>query len=455
MTTKLIHQSQQDFFATDTSKGVDFRIRQLKKLLAVLKAHESELFEAIYKDFKKSSFDTYATELGLVYHEISLFIKKLKKWSKPKHVRSGLANFPAKSYIIPEPLGNTLVIGAWNYPYLLSLKPAIAAIGAGNTVILKPSEIPANTSACLAKIINTNFEATIFRVIEGGVPETTELLQLKFDKIFFTGSTPVGKIIYKAAAENLTPVTLELGGKSPCIVLKDAPLKVTAKRLVWGKFMNAGQTCVAPDYVLVDQEIEADFLKALKTEIEALYSSKKVTENFTQIINDKNYQRLVQLIPSEKVYCGGTCNAQERFIAPTVLSGCSFEDAIMQDEIFGPILPVIAFNDLDSVITQVKARPKPLSCYVYSNHKKDIKKLLKSLSFGGGAVNDSVMHLSNSHLPFGGVGQSGIGSYHGKYGFDTFTHYKSILHKATWLELNLKYAPYSLKKLKIVKWLMG
>lgn len=450
-----IYTKQQDFFNSNKTKNVNFRIEQLKKFKKILKENENLLYKAIYEDFRKSEFETYASELSLLYHEINNFIKNIKKWSKRKKVSAGFINFPAKSYIISEPLGTTLVIGAWNYPYQLSLIPAITSLAAGNTVILKPSELPSKTSEIMAKIINDNFPDNYFCVIEGGVKETTEILEYRFDKIFFTGSIPVGRIIYQAAAKHLTPVTLELGGKSPTFVLADTDIKTTAKRIIWAKFLNAGQTCVAPDYVLVDKSIEEKFLVALKSEIEKYPTdSKYQDENYLKIINTKNFDRLNKLINSDKIYFGGNTDRNERFISPTILRNISFKDEVMKDEIFGPILPVLSFTDLNKTIKMVKERPKPLACYIYSKNRKTIDKLLKEISFGGGAVNDSVMHLLSSKLPFGGVGLSGMGSYHGKSGFDTFSHKKSILDKPFWLEPNLKYTPYSKKKMKLIKWLL-
>ena len=327
------------------------------------------------------------------------------------------------------------MIGAWNYPYQISLIPALTALAAGNTVILKPSELPANTSKIMAKIINDNFPSEFFCVIEGGVKETTDLLEHRFDKIFFTGSVPVGKIIYQAAAKHLTPVTLELGGKSPTFVFGDVDIKMTVKRIVWAKFLNAGQTCIAPDYILVEKAIEKSFLEEMNREIEEHYKNNEdIDDNYTRIINTNNYDRLSKLIDPDKIYCGGNTNKDNRFISPTILQNISFDDEIMKDEIFGPILPVISFSNLDETIKMVKDRPKLLSCYIYKKKKKTIDKLLKEISFGGGAINDSLMHITNDNLPFGGVGHSGIGSYHGKYGFNAFSHYKSILEKPFWLE---------------------
>ncbi len=455
MIAKEIHSEQQTLFASNTTKDIAFRIEQLKKLKYVLKSNEKLLYQAIYNDFGKSEFETYASELAIVYHELNLSIKYLRKWSRPKKVPTGLANFPAKSYIITEPLGNTLIIGAWNYPIQLSLIPVISSLAAGNTVILKPGELSAHTSNVLEQIINNNFSNAYFAVVEGAAEETTDLLKLQFDKIFFTGSTKVGRIIYQAAARQLCPVTLELGGKSPTFVLADCDIKVSAQRIVWAKFLNAGQTCVAPDYILVDKQIETDFLNALKQEILKYHESDtRLKNNYLRIINLNHYERLCSLIEAEKIYFGGLTDKQKRFIGPTVLTNVSFSDKIMQDEIFGPLLPVIGFDNLDAAIKAVKTQPKPLACYIYSRNKTIIKKLLHEVSFGGGAVNDSVMQLTNSNLPFGGVGLSGMGNYHGKAGFDCFSHHKSILHKPFWLEPKIKYPPYSALKMKIIRLLL-
>ena len=455
MEAKDIILKQQDFFNSNKTKDVDFRIQQLKKLKTLLKENEDQLYNAIYQDFGKSKYETYISELSLIYHELNKFIKNTKKWSKRRKVATNFANFPSKSYIIPEPFGTTFVIGAWNYPFQLSLIPAISSLAAGNTVILKPSELPAKTSAVMAKIVNENFPAEYFKVVEGGVKETTELLQNKFDKIFFTGSINVGKIVYQAAAKHLTPVILELGGKSPTFVMADCNIKVTVQRLVWAKFLNAGQTCVAPDYILVEKSIEEKFLIALKKEIEKYHKNESdIENNYLRIINANNFERLNSLIDRDKLYCGGKTNKENRFISPTVIQNVSFEDKIMEDEIFGPILPVIAFTDLDTMIKEVKKRSKPLACYIYSSNKKVINKLLSEISFGGGAINDSMMHLSNSELPFGGVGFSGMGNYHGEAGINAFSHYKSILHKSFWYESNIKYPPYSDFKIKLMKFLM-
>ncbi|TSE08929.1 aldehyde dehydrogenase [Aquimarina algiphila] len=449
-----IIDEQHRFFDTNTTKDIQFRINELKRLKNVLKKNEALLYSSIYKDFKKSKFETYVTELSIIYHEIDLALVNVRKWAKKKKASTGLTNLPGKSYIVPEPYGTVLVIGAWNYPYQLSLCPAIAAIAAGCTVILKPSELPSNTAAAMAQLINQNFDPSFFKVIEGGVQQTTELLQIRFDKIFFTGSLPVGKIVYQAAAKHLTPVTLELGGKSPAIITKDVNINMTAKRLVWAKYLNAGQTCIAPDYVLVDSSIHDSLLTAMKAEIEkAAYHVDH--HNYTQIINVKNFDRLKDLIDKEKIYVGGECNVEERVISPTIMKNVEFSDKIMKDEIFGPILPILSFKTIEEAIEKVKTLSKPLSCYVFTKNKTIKNKILNEISFGGGAVNDAVMHFTEQSLPFGGVGDSGIGNYHGKYGFETFSHYKSILQKPFWIELNLKYSPYSDKKLKWLKRIIG
>ncbi|WP_378185393.1 aldehyde dehydrogenase family protein [Aquimarina sp. W85] len=445
--------AQYTFFNTNATKDILFRKKALKRLKNVLKENEEILYEAIFKDFKKSKFETYVTELALVYSEIDVALKNLNNWSSKRRIRTSLANFPAKSYIIAEPLGVSLVIGAWNYPYQLSLAPAVAALAAGCTVILKPSEIAVHTSSTIAQLINKNFDANFFTVIEGGVSETTELLSHKFDKIFFTGSVAVGKIIYKAAAEHLTPVTLELGGKSPAIISKHVHLKNTAKRLVWAKFLNAGQTCIAPDYVLVQNSIKEKFVHAIIDEIKAAaYAIDH--DNYTQIIDVKNYIRLKQFISKETLYYGGKTDDDERIIYPTLLTNIEFNHPVMQEEIFGPILPIISYETMSEAIEMVKKLPKPLACYVFTRRKKEKEMVLNKLSFGGGSINDAIMHVTEQNLPFGGVGNSGMGNYHGKSGFDAFSHHKSILEKTFLFEPNLKYAPYSNLKLKLIKWLI-
>jgi aldehyde dehydrogenase (NAD+) len=448
-------EAQRKFFFENKTKEVAFRKNQLIKLKNVLKANENKLCEAIYKDMKKSGFETYATELGLVYNEIKIAIRSLDKWAKIKKVKTNLINFPGKSFIIPEPFGNCLIIGAKNYPYQLSLAPLVPAIAAGNTAIIKPSELTQNSSKALAEIINQNFKPEFIYTIEGGIETTTELLNNKFDKIFFTGSTRVGKIILEAAAKHLTPVVLELGGKSPAIVMPGADLKIAARRITLGKFLNAGQTCIAPDYLLIHKTIKEDFLKILCEEINRKYGNSAMnSEAYTSIIGHNSFVNLVGLIDKDKIYFGGKSDETELFISPTILNNVSFDDKIMENEIFGPILPVIEFSDFDEIILKIKQHSKPLSLYIFTKSKNDWEKVFQEISFGGGAINDTLMHIANPNLPFGGVGHSGIGNYHDEAGFRTFSHYKSVLKKSTLFDPGIKYPPYKTWKLKILKWLL-
>jgi len=452
----IILEKQSAFFASNQSKNTQFRIEQLKKLIRVLKANEQLLNEAVYKDFKKSAFETYETELAIIYSEIKIAIRKLSHWAKMKSVGSGLSNFPGKSYIISEPYGNVLVIGAWNYPYHLSILPAVSALAAGNTVIIKPSELSLNASQAMAKIINENFDEGILHVIEGGVEETTTLLKHSFDFIFYTGGEVVGKIIMKAASENLTPLALELGGKSPTIIEKDANIKMAAKRIVWGKFLNGGQTCVAPDYLLVDQSIKEKLIDEIRNQIKLIHGENPLfSEAFVRIINPRHFQRLISLLDKEKIVIGGNTCENELYIEPTVLDNVSFDDKVMQEEIFGPILPIITYENLDWAIAQIKSRPKPLALYLFSNTAKVQQKVLQEVSFGGGTINDVIMHLANDKLPFGGVGSSGMGNYHGKYGFTTFSHQKAIIKKTNWFEPWFKYPPYTKGKLELIRKILG
>lgn len=447
-----ILQSQKDFFDTNSTKDISFRIEQLKHLKTVLKNNEDRLFKAIYEDLGKSEFECILTELAPIESEINYSIKKIKKWTKKRKFRTDIPNLPAKSYVMPEPLGCTLVISAWNYPYHLSLLPVIAAITAGNTAILKPSEISPRTSALMAELINSEFPKEFLYVVEGGVKETTELINLKFDKIFYTGNGKVGKIIAIAAANNLCPITLELGGKSPVFIDASCDIKISAQRLVWAKFLNAGQTCIAPDYVIIDKTIEKEFLEELKNNIEKYYKSDSdISENYTRIINERHFDRIDNIIDRNKIFVGGKTNKDNLFISPTILHNIDWKDKIMQDEIFGPILPVITYENINDAIKEVKKKDKALSLYIFSKNKIIIDKILNEVSFGGGCINDAIMQLSNNKLPFGGVGGSGIGRYHGIHGFNEFSNLKSIVHKSFLFETSLKYFPYNKKKLSILK----
>jgi aldehyde dehydrogenase (NAD+) len=450
---KEIVERQRKFFNSHATKNLHFRRAQLKTLQQALEQNETLLHQAIYKDFKKSVFDNYSTEISLLYKDIKEARNNIFQWARRQNVSTGILNFPASSYIIPEPLGVCLVIGAWNYPYQLSFAPVIAAIAAGNTVVLKPSELPTHTAAAMAKIVKENFDPSFFTVVEGGVEETQELLKQKFDKIFFTGSTKVGKIVYKAAAEHLTPVTLELGGKSPAIVTESCSLKVSVKRIVWGKFLNAGQTCIAPDYILVHKSIEQQFLEQTKQEILNQHFAFE-NDNYLQIINNTNFERLTKMLDSKKIYFGGETNAETRYIQPTILQNVTMDDAVMQEEIFGPILPVITYETIEEAIALVNSLPKPLSCYLFTKSNYIKKKVLKEISFGGGAINETVMHITNSNLPFGGVGHSGMGNYHGEAGFKAFTHYKSVMDKPTWFDPSIRYYPHTPFRLKLMRWFL-
>jgi aldehyde dehydrogenase (NAD+) len=445
---------QRNYFNSNATKPVAFRLAQINKLKGILESNEGLIQEAIYQDIGKGIFETILTEFYFVNDELKTAIKDLEEWARPKPIDTDILNAPAKSYILPEPLGVSLVIAPWNYPYQLALSPVIAAIAAGCTIILKPSELTANCSRVLANLITENFDREYFAVVEGGVPETTELLAQKFDIIFFTGSVPVGKVVYEAAAKHLTPVVLELGGKSPAIIAADTNLDIAVRRLIWAKFVNAGQTCIAPDYICVHRSVEQQFLETVAREIENA-DYKVENGNYVNIINERNASRVAGLIDANKVYLGGTFDIEKRFIEPTVMSNVTWDDKVMQDEIFGPVLPVIAYDDLDDVIRRIKERPKPLALYVFSEDESIKEKVLNEVSFGGGCVNEAVMHIANGGLPFGGVGDSGTGNYHGEAGFRAFSHYKSILDKEVTPDPDLKYSPYTEEKLNMLKSLAG
>lgn len=453
MNVNQLLQNQRDFFKSQQPKNIDFRIEQLKRLKRSILENEQGLYEAMRSDFGKSEFDTFTTEISLVIKDIDYFVKNIKKLAKPRLEKTNITNLIGKSRIYPEPLGCVLVIGAWNYPFQLALSPLVAAVAAGNCVLLKPSEMTEKTTEKITKVIKEALLPTHCHVVTGGVEETTALLQLRFDKIFFTGSTNVGKIVYEAAAKHLTPVTLELGGKSPAIVSKHAKLEIAARRIVWGKFLNAGQTCIAPDYVLVDRDVKDDLMAHLKAYIEQ-FDYRKDVPQYTQIINNKNFKRLVALIDREKVVWGGEYEEQTRHITPTIVDNVTWEDTIMEEEIFGPILPIITYDDLEKTLALLLDKEKPLAAYLFSENSEEKDRFISTLSFGGGCINDVVMHVANQYLPFGGVGHSGMGRYHGKYGFAAFSHEKPILQKATWWEPMVKYPPYSESKLKWIKKLL-
>ena len=450
MTLSTILQSQKDYFYSEITLDIHFRIEQLKKLKKLLQQNESSLFAAIYQDFKKGEWDTFVTELAMIYQEIDFFVKNISTLSKPKRVATAITSWPGKTRIHKDPLGVVLVIGAWNYPFQLTLIPMISAMAAGNTCIIKPSELPYYSSKIIADLINQSFPNAYLYVAEGGAEKTQELLQLRFDFIFFTGSTRIGKIVYQEAAKQLIPVVLELGGKSPAIVSSSAQLEVAVKRIVWGKFINAGQTCIAPDFVWVHQSVEKEFTQLLIRRLKEIPYTESDT-HYTQIINSSHFDRLMALIDTEKVVYGGNSNRNKRYIEPTIMTSVSWEDAVMQDEIFGPILPILSFDSFSDVIQQLVQREKSLAAYLFTTSASEIQTFTKQLSFGGGCINDTLMHIANNKVPFGGVGRSGIGHYHGKFGFQTFSHLKPILYRPNWGEPSIKYPPYTASKFRWLK----
>ena len=437
--------------------NINFRKQTLVKLLNSVQKHEEEIIKALYNDFKKPAFEAVVSETAYIVSELNHTIKNINKWAKPNMVLPSLLNFPSTDYIYKEPYGKVLIIAPWNYPYQLALCPLIAAVAAGNQVVVKPSELTPNTSSIVAKIISETFDENHVKCVEGGVEITQELLAQRWDYIFFTGSVAVGKIVAKAAAENLTPVTLELGGKNPCIIDATANLKLAAKRIVWGKFLNAGQTCIAPDYLLVSNKIKSDFIELIKKEIIDAYGENPETSpDFPRIINQKNWNRLTEMLKGESILAGGKSNIQDYYLAPTLLDEPSLDSLVMKDEIFGPILPVLSFENEADLVSIISRYEKPLSLYIFSNDNPFAKKIIQNYSFGGGCINDTVVYFSNKRLPFGGVGHSGIGAYHGKLSFSTFTHYKAIVKRANWLDIPTRYAPYKgkLKSVKkLFKWL--
>lgn len=447
-----IIETQHRFFQEGNTRPLSFRLEQLGRLKKVLKEHEDAFLDAIYRDFRKPPFESFATEVGLLYSEIDHCRRNLKKWMRPQRVWGSLINFPSRSYIHSQPYGVSLVIGAWNYPLQLSLSPVLGSMAAGNCTVIKPSEISGHTSQLLAQVINENFNDGYLKVVEGDADTTQALLDQPLDYIFFTGSTRVGKIIMRAAAEQLTPVTLELGGKSPAIIGENADIKVAARRTAWGKYLNAGQTCVAPDYVYVHRKVKEEFQNLLVEEIRRLYSANpKESSDYARIIHSGHFKRLIEFLDNGNTLTGGKADtdAEELYIAPTVLNNISWDDPIMQEEIFGPILPILEFDDIDSIIEEIRNRPTPLALYLFSNSRKSQQKVINAIPFGGGCINDVVAHLGNHNLPFGGQGNSGIGNYHGKASFDTFSHKKSIMKKPTWFDIPLRYPPYKGK----LKWL--
>jgi aldehyde dehydrogenase (NAD+) len=431
--------------------NINYRKEKLQDLLKSIMKHEDKIISSLYEDFKKPKFEAVVTETSYVISDLKHTLKNLNKWARPKYVFPSILNFPSIDFILKEPYGEALIIAPWNYPFQLALCPLIAAIAAGNKVVIKPSELTPATSAIINKIVKEVFDENHVQVVEGGITVSQDLLSKRWDYIFFTGSVAVGKIVAKAASHFMTPTTLELGGKNPCIVDENCIVQLTAKRIVWGKFINAGQTCIAPDYILVHYKIKSKLIKALQEEILAAYGEiPEESQDYTRIINEKNWKRLTQFLENQSILFGGQSNSNTNYIAPTLINEPDLNSLVMQDEIFGPILPILSYENEDEIENIITNYEKPLALYVFSNDTKWARKIVEKYAFGGGCINDTIIHFSNNSLPFGGVGNSGIGAYHGKKSFDTFTHNKAIVQKATWLDLPMRYAPYK-EKIKILQ----
>ncbi len=450
MELKKMLKRQRSFFESGTSRDLEYRRSALLKLKKNIKNNEEAIIDALREDLGKSPFESYETEIGMVYQEISYMLKHLRRLSAPKRVGTPLSCFPAQSRIYPEPYGVVLIMSPWNYPFQLTMVPLIGAIAAGNCAVVKPSAYSPAVSALVKKILSEIFSESYVCVVLGGREENRELLEMKYDYIFFTGSKAVGKQVMKSAAKSLTPLTLELGGKSPCIVDETADIPMAARRIVWGKFLNCGQTCVAPDYVLVHQKVKERFLKAVVRNIEALYGESPLeSRDYGKIINEKHYDRLSAMLEGETPYYSCGTDRENCRIGPVVLSDTSWNDKVMEEEIFGPILPVIGFDDLNRIKEQISAGPRPLALYLFTRSGETQRYVIRNIPFGGGCINDTIMHLSTDRLPFGGIGESGMGSYHGRYSFRTFSHEKSILKRGQMIDVPLRYPPYGEK----LKWL--
>jgi aldehyde dehydrogenase (NAD+) len=446
-----ILERTKEFFLSGKTRNIEFRINSLKKLRQSIIKHDREIMEALRKDFGKPEFETFATEIMSSLDEINIAIRNLHSWVKPRRVKTPFTHFKASSRVYYEPFGIVLVITAWNYPFQLAMNPLIGAIAAGNCCVVKPSELSPHTAKILGQIVTECFSEDFCTVVEGGIEETTELLKEKFDFIHYTGSTRVGKIIAQAASINLTPVVLEMGGKSPCIVDKTADIETSARRIVWGKFINAGQTCVAPDYLIVHRDVKAALLKALGDQIRCFYGDKpEQSSDYCRIINQKHFERLSAFLDHGTIVSGGKTRREDLYIEPTIIDHITWDDPVMQEEIFGPILPVMEYEDLTTFIEMIQSHEKPLALYFFSKNKKDQERIIRGVSFGGGCMNATILHTGNPYLPFGGVGNSGIGNYHGKWSFETFSHPKSVLEKSLWIDPKLPYPPYG-NKLKFLK----
>ena len=436
--------SQRAYFQMGATLPVAFRIAMLKRLYAAVQSRRDEILAALTADLGKSGYEGFMCEVGLSLTEISYMIRHVKKFAAEKTVRTPLAQFASRSYQKPVPYGTVLVMSPWNYPFLLAVEPLANALAAGNTVVLKPSAYSPATSAVIARLVAETFPPELVAVVTGGRQENAALLKQKFDLIFFTGSQAVGKEVLRSAAENLTPAVLELGGKSPCIVDETAKIRLAARRIVFGKYLNCGQTCVAPDFILCHASVKDQFVEAVKEEISRQYGENPLENpDYGRIVNEKHFRRLLSLIQPDKVVVGGRCDAATCRIEPTVLDKVDWTDAVMQEEIFGPIMPILSYEDLEEVIARLQGLPKPLALYLFSENRSTINAVTSRISYGGGCVNDTVIHLATSEMAFGGVGESGMGGYHGKAGFDTFSHTKSMVDKKTWIDLPVRYQPYN------------
>ena len=444
-------ENQENYFRKGNTLPISKRKKLLKNLKKEILSNEDKIFQALNNDLRKSNYETYLTEIGILISEIDLFLSNLKKWAKPKKVKSSLLSFPSSDYIYSEPYGKVLIISPWNYPFQLAVLPLMSAVAAGNTVVLKPSEHAPNTSSLIKEIIEKIFDKSHAVVVEGAAETASKLLEYRWDYIFFTGSVKIGKIVATAAAKHLTPTTLELGGKNPCIIDDSVDLRLTSRRIVWGKFVNAGQTCIAPDFLIVKRNIKEQLINHLSKEIERAYGKDpKESEDYPRIVNKTNLSRLSNMIKDTKILFGGEYDIETCYFSPTIIDEPRIDSPIMDEEIFGPILPIISYDDENQIEKLISKYEKPLALYVFSTNKTFSEKIIRKYSFGGGAINDTIIHVGNPNLPFGGVGYSGIGAYHGKSSFDLLSHKKSIVKKGNWLDIKIRYAPYK-GKLEYVK----
>lgn len=443
-------KSQRDYFKSNETLSIDFRIEKLKRLKNAIKQHSEEILEALKLDLNKSKLEGYATEIGVTLTDIDYAIKNIKKWTKKRCKRTSLINFPSRSYTLSSPYGLTLIISPWNYPFNLAMQPLVGAIAGGNCSVLKPSEYSHNTSKVIGNIIRSCFNPEYIAVVEGDKEVNQALLKEKFDYIFFTGSPRVGQIVMESASKNLTPVTLELGGKSPCIVCDDADISIAAKRIAWGKLINSGQTCIAPDYLIVHKSRKEELIEKIVENIETFYGKNAIeSEDYGKIINEGHFRRLINYLDNKEIIYGGKYNEGKLSISPTLINQMSLEDELMSEEIFGPILPILEFDEIGEVFEVIEKNPTPLALYLFTKDNDIENRIVREISFGGGCINDTIMHVTSHTMPFGGVGESGMGSYHGEKSFDTFTHKKGILKKSTRMDIPLRYPPYEGK----LKWI--